>query len=631
LEDVKALGNISRLLGDELFVHEELEASGEIENIEWEIEDKTGLGHSLLINVKRVNIKGGTVLYTCHDITELKKSEEEQSRLQKRLEAQWELARMVDIDRNSICNRVLTEIIDMTESRYGFYGFLNEDESVMTIHSWSNETMADCKMHNKPIEFRIKDSGVWGNAVRDRRSLIINNYNEEHLNKLGLPEGHVAINRLMAVPIFRHGRIVALGSVANKVTDYNEKDVEQINIFLHSAQIIQEKQMAEEELKNHRKHLTGLVEERTDELQKINEELELEISERTKAEKQLKLMALFAELNPAPVLRFDKNGNVLMANPAAVEILNLGTPGGKPLKSAITGIKEFDLTGCIENGTILSQSVQIGRRHFHFIFRGLPELGVGQIYGSDITDQMNAEAETIRASQLASLGELAASVAHEVNNPINGIINFAQILADKSDKKSKENEIANMIMHEGDRIASIVSSLLSFARTEKDEQSSVSVQEILTESLSLTLAQLKKDDIKLKLDIPGDLPEVTANFQQVEQVCLNIINNARYALNQKNGGEAKNKLIKIHAEMIMIDNCPYVRMVFFDNGTGIPESLLNKIQNPFFSTKPKGSGTGLGLSISQDIIMNHGGKLTVESVEGEFTKIKIDLPCKAGG
>jgi PAS domain S-box-containing protein len=409
---------------------------------------------------------------------------------------------------------------------------------------------------------------------------------------------------------------------------YENDDVVEYQSVVHDITI--RKQM-DNELKKYQDHLEELVEERTRELKQSNERLEKEMEERRQAEEQVRNMALFAEMNPSPVLRFDKNGNVLMAYPAAAETLSHDSLRGALLKSVIPGTADFDLAECIRGGEIISHATKIGNRYFHFLFRGLPLFNFGQIYGSDITEQKKAEDETIRTSQLASLGELAAGVAHEINNPINGIINFAQILADKSEQGGRENEMAGQIIHEGDRIASIVTSLLSFARNEQEEKTPVLVQDIISDSLSLTRAQLRKDGIKLVLDIPSDLPVIMAHFQKIEQVIINLINNARYALNQKYTQPNRDKIIKITGSTIEFEDMTYVQITFLDHGTGISEDLLHKIMNPFFSTKPRGTGTGLGLSISHSIISNHGGNLRIESSEGEFTKVIIDIPCNKAG
>jgi PAS domain S-box-containing protein len=246
----------------------------------------------------------------------------------------------------------------------------------------------------------------------------------------------------------------------------------------------------------------------------------------------------------------------------------------------------------------------------------------------DITDRKRAEAEAVRASHLAALGELAAGVAHEINNPINGIINYTQILLNWSSEGDKEHDIARRIIKEGDRIANIVRNLLSFAWDDKGDKMPASISDILSEALGLTEVQLRKDGIMIILDIPPALPSVTVQSLHLEQVFLNIISNARYALNSKYEGVHEDKILEILVKEVAIGMRPYIHIVFHDRGTGIRPDILDKVMNPFFSTKPGGTGTGLGLSISHGIVSNHGGRLLIDSVEGVFTKIIVELPVR---
>ena len=248
---------------------------------------------------------------------------------------------------------------------------------------------------------------------------------------------------------------------------------------------------------------------------------------------------------------------------------------------------------------------------------------------TDITEKLSLQAEKMRAAHLASIGELAAGVAHEINNPINGIINYAQILCNKSVAASTERDIATRIVKEGSRIGGIVRGLLTFARERKEEKAPVSVAEILTESLALIRSQMNKEGISVLVDEPAHPCEIVANPQQIQQVFLNIISNARYALNQKYPTAHDDKVLEIRGEWIAVGGVPHVRLTFHDRGDGIPAHLMDKVMEPFFSTKPSGLGTGLGLSISHGIVADHCGRLAVESVEGEFTKVLIDLPARA--
>ncbi len=420
------------------------------------------------------------------------------------------------------------------------------------------------------------------------------------------PKGRTIHYESRATPRIISGNVVGLTVAARDITD---------------------RKRVEEELLRHREHLMDLVEERTHELKTSYQKLEEEFAVRKTTEKKIRLMALFAELNPAPVLSINTIGEVTMANAAAIEILNIAPHATVSLSSILPGPNTLDIQECIRSSTTHTLSTKIKDRYYHFIIRGVSELGMGHIYGTDITDQKKAEAEIVRASQLALTGELAAGVAHEVNNPINGIINYSQILANRSSTESEEYRIALLIIKESNRIANIVKELLAFTRTNNEDKRPVHIREIMNDSFGLIKTHLENNGTTLKVNIPSSLPMVLANPQHLEQVFLNIINNAGYALNQKYAFSNNNKVLEISAEEIVTDNNHYVLITFHDKGTGISKELLNNITEPFFTTKPGGKGTGLGLSISKSIILDLGGALSIESTEGEFTRVRIKLPA----
>jgi signal transduction histidine kinase len=244
----------------------------------------------------------------------------------------------------------------------------------------------------------------------------------------------------------------------------------------------------------------------------------------------------------------------------------------------------------------------------------------------DITEKSNLQASATRSRHLASIGELAAGVAHEINNPVNNIMNYAQILIDEFQDVGKDDSVARRIIKDGDRIATIVRSLLSFARIRKEEKNVMSLYDIFSDTMSLTSAQLRKDGINLHVEIPKEIIKISVHPQQMQQVFLNIISNSRYSLNKKFPGTHDDKSLEITCEEILINDQPFVRIHFYDRGLGIPDNIIDKIINPFFSTKPSNVGTGLGLSISHGIISEHKGKLLINSQEGEFARITVLLP-----
>jgi len=251
-------------------------------------------------------------------------------------------------------------------------------------------------------------------------------------------------------------------------------------------------------------------------------------------------------------------------------------------------------------------------------------------YFIDTTELEEKRAHLIRSSQLASLGELSAGVAHEINNPINGVINYADVLKLRV-KDPAVNEMLDRIIFEGERIATIVRQLLTFARDDGTEFKLEYVDTLIKASFSLIGEQLRKDSITIDFSIEDDSATIYCNAQQVEQVFLNLLSNSRYALNEKYSNEGNKKKIEISTKNIKKDSINYVSFTFRDNGTGIKQDDLSKILNAFYTTKELGVGTGLGLSICEDIIKKHKGTINIDSCYGEYTAVTITLPVATNG
>ena len=245
----------------------------------------------------------------------------------------------------------------------------------------------------------------------------------------------------------------------------------------------------------------------------------------------------------------------------------------------------------------------------------------------ELTRDEIRKVDYIRNANLAALGELAAGVAHEVNNPITGIINFAQILLDTYDFDPAGIDMVQKIMKEGERIASITRNLISFARADISLREPVNLVEILNASISLVNHQLRKDGIRIVTDFPSENTLIVADFRKLQQVLLNLISNSRYALNARYPGFDGRKIIEIFCSEKNNEDQQNFRIIVKDYGTGLPQSVLEHIFEPFFSTKPPGEGTGLGLSISYGIVKEHGGNLYVNSIMEKFTEMIIELPA----
>ncbi len=227
--------------------------------------------------------------------------------------------------------------------------------------------------------------------------------------------------------------------------------------------------------------------------------------------------------------------------------------------------------------------------------------------------------------KLESIGTLASGVAHEINNPINGIMNYSQIILDASDKDSPNVEYAQEIIHETQRVSTLVRSLLQYSRREKVLHSLARIEDIIDHTVLLMNTLFRQDDIKLTIDIKKGLPSVRCHSQQIQQVLMNLLTNARDALNEKYPAYDDEKEIILRCRTANKEGKRYIRVTVEDHGTGIPESVQDKIFDQFFTTKDTDKGTGLGLPISYNIVKEHKGELYFETKQGQYTRFHMEL------
>ncbi len=225
--------------------------------------------------------------------------------------------------------------------------------------------------------------------------------------------------------------------------------------------------------------------------------------------------------------------------------------------------------------------------------------------------------ELIAASRLASVGEMAAGIAHEINNPLTGVIGFSNLLMKKDIPEDIRKDV-NIIYDGAQRIAGITGRMLSYTRQYKPERTSVNVNDIIETTLAIRTYEMESSNIKVETRLDPDLPITTADAGQLQQVFLNIILNAETEMILAHSGGN----LTVRTERI--DNT--IRASFMDDGPGIAKENLDKIFNPFFTTREVGKGAGLGLSVCHGIITQHGGKIYARSRLGKGATFIVELP-----
>jgi signal transduction histidine kinase len=228
--------------------------------------------------------------------------------------------------------------------------------------------------------------------------------------------------------------------------------------------------------------------------------------------------------------------------------------------------------------------------------------------------------ELNHSRRLASIGELAAGVAHEINNPLTGIIGFSESLLRKSTDEKISRDLKN-INSEARRMAKVVGNLLTFARQRELKRQHADVNDILQSSLELRAYELKTSNIKVVTNLAPNPPKIMVDFQQIKEVFLNIILNAEQAMTEAHGGG------KLKIKTQQIKDC--IRVSFTDDGPGIPTEHLDKLFDPFFTTRWEKGGTGLGLSACHSIVTEHGGRIYAKSQPGKGATLIVEFPLAA--
>lgn len=228
--------------------------------------------------------------------------------------------------------------------------------------------------------------------------------------------------------------------------------------------------------------------------------------------------------------------------------------------------------------------------------------------------------------KLDSIGTLASGVAHEINNPLHAILGCAEIISEEGPAEGRVGKYARTIMRETERAADIVRNLLTFARQDEPEFEPSDVLPVITDTLMLINAAMRHDYIAVSVELPDSLPHVSCRPNQIKQVVMNLLANARDAVNQRYGEARDAKQIKLKASSVERGGRREVIISVEDNGHGIDREIIERVFDPFFTTKEVGKGTGLGLSVSHGIIREHRGELRVESVPGESCCFTIELP-----
>jgi PAS domain S-box-containing protein len=343
-----------------------------------------------------------------------------------------------------------------------------------------------------------------------------------------------------------------------------------------------------------------------------------------KLQEHKKLIDSILATMPEGVLVIDSKDRIVLANKAFGDIFHIQktTLKNKSLIDVLPDDRFLDLHKAVQSKATDNTTLE-----FRYQAHGMDKIiyciivkmdGERKLITfSDISKERDEEEKLYLTDRLASLGEMAAGLAHELNNPLTGILALSQMLVG-SDLPEEHKEDLECIYSEAKRAAGIVKNVLLFARNKTDASGRTTVNDVVTDVLRLREYEQKVGNIKVLTELEGNLPEIPIDKGQLQQVFLNLISNAEAAIREVN----RPGIITVSTQRT--NN--HINILFSDNGCGIKKQIMPRIFDPFFTTKDIGKGTGLGLSICYSIIVKHGGKISVKSQVNEGTTFTIRMP-----
>ncbi len=547
------------------------------------------------------------IIGTHTDITEHKKTEERLRLDERRTDALLKLNQMADRPLNEITDFTLEESIRLTGSTLGYLAFLNEDESVLTMHSWSRQAMEQCRVRNKPVSYPIETTGLWGDPVRRRRAIITNNYAAPDTIRKGYPKGHVTVNRHLGVPLFDGENIVALIGVANKDDEYGERDINQLRVMAEGMLRLLKQKTAQEALSISESRLRAIIDSAKDAIFIKNRDHLYIVANRAMSE-------LFGIPMEGIIGRSDRE---LFMDEAAshIETVDARVLQGETIE------EEMPLS--IGTSTHIFHTIKVPLRNDSGGITGL--CGIAR----DVTERKHLESQLLQSQKMEAVGTLAGGVAHDFNNLLSAIMGYASLLQMKMEKNNPLYAYASQILVSSEKAANLTHSLLAFSRKQVINLKPVVINDTV-DKLHRLLERLIPEDVEFRITRNTERLVSLADPGQLDQVIMNLVTNARDAMPR--GGK-----LTISVDRVAIDDdfvmtrgygkpAHYALIAITDTGIGMDAKTVAKIFEPFFTTKGVGRGTGLGLAIVYGIIKQHNGYIDVRSKPGEGSTFSVYLP-----
>ncbi|NPV00810.1 MAG: PAS domain S-box protein [Brevinematales bacterium] len=600
--------------------------SGNIKIVEQEINHKIfSLSFTPIPDTEYLNVYGV-------DITEKKRAEEAIKKDEARMEA---LLRISKYDAESIqvfLDYALEEVIKITGSQIGYIYFYNEDTKELILSSWSKGVMKECSIENPPSIYYLEKTGFWGEAVRQRKPIVNNDFQAPHPLKKGYPKGHAPLYRFVTIPVIFNDRIVAVVGAANKESDYTDTDIRQMILMMDTVWKYTEHRKIEEEVRKYRDHLEELVQEGYAEL--------------TRSEARYRM--LFDKGNDAilvhELIEGEPSGKFTDVNEIACSMF--GYTREEFLKLSPADINtEMDIKN---DEAFLEDLNQLSHNLFErtirakdkkeliveisaHIFKFLGKKTVISII-RDISERKTAERELVQAREMAedanrSKSLFLSNMSHEIRTPLNAILGFSELLMRESALTGQQGDWLQTIKNSGEHLVSLINDILDVSKIEAGRAELnpevINLRELLNNIKSMFIIKTDAKGILLTVTVEKDVPHyIETDAGKLRQILINLTGNAVKFTDKGS----------VSVSVYMDKNAGGSRLIadVEDTGPGIPGNELDHLFGTFEQSSEgiKKGGTGLGLYISRKYARMMGGDITISSTPGKGSCFSLELTIK---
>jgi PAS domain S-box-containing protein len=538
-----------------------------------------------------------------------------------RLESLLRLAQSHANSVEELLDCALEEAVAFTGSKIGYIFHYDEQTQVITLNSWSREAMKQCAMAERPAVYQLDKTGLWGEPIRQRKAIIVNNYRAPNPFKKGYPQGHVHVTSLLSIPVFIQGRIVAVVGVGNKAADYEQADVRQLTLLMDSVWNIVERKRVEASLRASEQRHRLFAENVTDIIWTID------------------LRGLVTYVSPSARQLWGYTPEELLELPFA----ELWAPSSTELvcKRLADTIAMAKANNRIEPGQLELElrckdgSTRWGDVSYSGMYNESGELIALQGVTRDATERRRMEDELRTAKDAAEAANRAksqflATMSHEIRTPLTAVLGYADLMLDQSlDLRSRHDYLA-AIGRNGQHLLTLINDILDLSKIEAGKLAlnlgRCNLAAVLSDVVSMARPQAKQHGNSLSVQYDGAIPEcIHADAVRLRQALTNLVGNAVKF--------TENGAVSLQVSFLpeWRNDRAAVRIDVIDTGVGIPEDMLPQLFQPFTQADAtmarKYGGSGLGLAIARRLVEMAGGELTVHSAPGRGSTFTVTVPA----